>query len=473
MSKNSQKSLLRTLPSMDILLDHPLLAEVRQKLPHERVLDALRQTVDSARSALLAGEGDAFIEGDSASAERLCVHAMEHLDAMLRPSLQTVLNGTGVVLHTNLGRAPMASHSLEHTQHIATGYTNLEYDLDARSRGSRHVHVEAILRELLGVEAALVVNNCASAVLLLVTALARGREVIVSRGELIEIGGSFRVPEVMEVSGARLREVGTTNRTRIADYERAIGPEPARMLKAYRSNFAVVGFTESVETAEMAALGAERDVPTALDLGSGLMVDLAPHGISGATTVQAAVESGVDLVCFSGDKLLGGPQAGIIVGSAEHVQKLRKDPLTRALRVDKITISALESTLLSYLDGTWRERIPTLAMLTITEDELKERAGMLRDQIQAGLPDGSDVTLGLTATPGMVGGGTLPMTELASAAVTIRSGSLSATALERALREDSTPLIARIDEEAVLIDVRTLHGNDLNRAANTVLNVLQ
>jgi L-seryl-tRNA(Ser) seleniumtransferase len=473
MSKNSQKSLLRTIPNMDVLLVHPDIASMRDKLPHIRVVGALRKTLDSARAALLAGEGEAFVDGEAVSADLLCAYAISLLEAMLRPSLRTVLNGTGVVLHTNLGRAPIAGHVLEHTRDIAAGYTNLEYDLDARSRGSRHVHVEAILRELLGVEAALVVNNCASAVLLMVTALARGREVIVSRGELIEIGGSFRIPEVMEVSGAKLREVGTTNRTRIEDYERAITDDTALMLKAYRSNFAVVGFTESVPTAQMAALGVERGVSTALDLGSGLMIDLSPYGIQDATTVQEAVDSEVDLVCFSGDKLLGGPQAGIIVGSKEHVEKLRKDPLTRALRVDKLTISALETTLLSYLDGSWKTLNPTLAMLTMTEAELQERAKTLHDLILAGLPPKTHATVGLTPTTGMVGGGTLPCTELPSTAVTLSSSTLSATALERALREASTPLIARIDEEIIHIDVRTLYADDLNHAANTVLNALQ
>ncbi len=473
MRKNSQKTLLRSIPSMDVLLHHSHMAPLRERLPHERVVDALRRSLDEAREALLADEGDAFIEGEEISPEKLCARASELLTALLTPSLRTVLNGTGVVLHTNLGRAPMAAHALEHTQNIATGYTNLEYDLNARSRGSRHVHVEALLQELLGVEAALVVNNCASSVLLLVTALARGREVIVSRGELIEIGGSFRVPEVMEVSGARLREVGTTNRTRIADYARAINPDTGLMMKAYRSNFAIVGFTEDVETQEMAALGAEQNVPTALDLGSGLMVDLTPYGIQGATTVQQAVDSGVDLVCFSGDKLLGGPQAGIIVGRKSLVDRLRKDPLTRALRVDKITISALEATFLSYLDGTWKTRIPTLAMLTITPGELESRARDLQKLIVDGLPAESQSGVNILPTTGMVGGGTLPTTELPSSAVTLTSPHLSATALEKALRGHSTPLIARIDDEIVHIDVRTLHGEDLNRAANTVLDVLQ
>ena len=456
---------MRRIPAVDALLARPAQHQLLTRLPRDLVVAAVRGVLADLRPALLAAVDDAtaaaLLEDD-----RLDRRVAAAIDRRLTPSLRPVLNATGVVIHTNLGRAPLGAPALAALHAIAAGYSNLEYDLAEGGRGSRHVHVADLFRDLTGAEAALVVNNNAAAVLLILTALAKDREVVVSRGELIEIGGSFRLPDVMAMGGARLREVGTTNRTRAADYEGATGPETALLLKAHRSNFAIVGFTESPTLAELVAVGRRHGVPVVDDLGSGSLVDLGPYGIDEPVDVAASVAAGADLVCFSGDKLLGGPQCGIILGRRELVDRLKKHPMTRALRVGKLTIAALEATVRSYVDGTFRTALPAVRALTEDKATLAARARALHDALeQGGLPGAAaEVVAGTSA----VGGGTLPLTELPTSLVALRPFDASEAAVEVALREGEPPVVARVSGGRVLFDVRTVDDEDVPRLAGLV-----
>ncbi|NPC82845.1 L-seryl-tRNA(Sec) selenium transferase, partial [Pyxidicoccus fallax] len=358
-----KNALLRALPSIEQLLRRPSLEPLLASVPRARAVAALRLAVDRTRARLLRGELRPFSDTDVAEA----------LGSLATPNLRPVLNATGVVLHTNLGRAPLAAEAVARVAAVARGYSNLEYDLDEGERGSRYAPVVGLLRSLTGAEDALVVNNCAGAALLVLAALAAGREGVVSRGELVEIGGGFRVPDVMRQSGAKLVEVGTTNRTRLSDYASAVGPETGLLVKVHRSNFALVGFTEEVDVAALATLGRQRGVPVFQDLGSGALVPLEGEGLTGEPTVHQAVAAGADVVAFSGDKLLGGPQAGIVVGRAALLSRIKAHPLTRALRVDKMTVAALEATLELYRDGRPRA-VPTYRLLTQKPEELRARA---------------------------------------------------------------------------------------------------
>ena len=420
---------LRDLPSVDELartVDDPLAVE------------AARAVLARAREEIGAG----FAPGDLA--ERLAAE----LAGARRPALRRVLNATGVVLHTNLGRAPLAEAALERVREIGSGYSNLEYDLTAGARGSRQDHVAALLRRLTGAEAALVVNNNAAAVLLALAALAEGREVVVSRGELIEIGDGFRIPNVLKSSGARLVEVGTTNRTRAADYEAAIGAETALLLRVHQSNFRVVGFTELPSVGELAGVATRHGLPLLDDLGSGVLLELADE-----PSVRASLAAGADLVSFSGDKLLGGPQAGILVGRAEFVERLRRHPLQRALRADKLTIASLEGTLGLYLEPERAMReVPVLRMLAEPAEQVRARAERL-----AALVDGS-----VEETVGRVGGGALPLTELPSFACALEEQ------LAARLRESEPPVIGIVRDARLLLDCRTLTDAEVDEVADAV-----
>jgi L-seryl-tRNA(Ser) seleniumtransferase len=366
-----------------------------------------------------------------------------------------LINASGVILHTNLGRAPLPAAVLEEFRESATQYSNLEYDVAAGARGKRDVHTSRLIERLTGAEAAIVVNNCAAAVLVTLAALARGGEVIVSRGELIEIGDGFRIPEIMEQSGAVLREVGTTNRTRISDYENAINEKTCVLLRVHPSNFTVSGFTEKPEVAELIALGQRARLPVLEDLGSGCLVDLAPIGIT-EPTARESVEAGFSLVLFSGDKLLGGPQAGIIAGKKELVQKVRRHPLFRALRVDKLTIAAMEATLRAYLRGAWNE-IPALRMMQTSIDEISVRTEAFYKTLRANVSN-ADVAVEIVDGRSLVGGGSTPAQSLPTKVLRIASARHSATDLEIRLRTfaGSTPVVARIEDDRLLIDLRTV-----------------
>jgi L-seryl-tRNA(Ser) seleniumtransferase len=386
-------------------------------------------------------------------ASRLALQAMQ-------PNLRTTINATGVVVHTNLGRSRLAESSMDQLQAIAGGYSNLEFDLTTGKRGSRYVAVEALLGEITGAEAGLVVNNNAAAVLITLDTLARGREVIVSRGELVEIGGSFRVPDIMAKSGAQLREVGTTNRTHRHDYANAINDQTALLLKVHQSNFAISGFTKAVGLAELVDLGRRHRLPVVEDLGSGTFIDLRAYGLYPEPTVQASIRAGTDVVTFSGDKLLGGPQAGILVGRRKWIDQIKANPLNRALRIDKMTLTALESTLRLYRDEAQAvQAIPTLRMLTEPLAVTVARAERLL-ALLAALPGGT-LSVSVATSVARAGGGSLPQLEIPSRCLMIQLKDQSAQDIERFMRSQQPPIIGRIENEHFILDVRTIQENEL------------
>ena len=441
----------RVLPSVDELQQRAAIRVLETRFGRDATAAALREATTTLRDAIAGG--DPSIATRAAAASRIEALAGERLDRQFAPSLVPVINATGVVLHTNLGRAPLASAALARLLAVGGRYSTLEYDLALGARGRRDVHAEAMLRHLTGAEAAVVVNNNAAATLLMLAALAAGREVIVSRGELVEIGGGFRVPDVMAQSGAVLREVGTTNKTRAADYAAAIGERTALILRVHPSNFRVEGFTERPELAELVALGARFGVPVAEDLGSGQLSSDPDHPLARIEpTVAATVAAGADICCFSGDKLLGGPQAGILVGRAAIVDRVRRHPLMRALRVDKLTYAALEATLEEYAAGRARTTVPVQRMLTMSAEEIHGRAAALAGRIEA--IAGWRATLVPGASP--VGGGSAPGVELATWLVAVAREDLTPDGLEKRLRALAPPVIARIERDRVLLDLRTV-----------------
>jgi L-seryl-tRNA(Ser) seleniumtransferase len=452
MAENSPGT-LRKIPSVTFLLTLPPFEDYLVLYPRTLILQVLRGLLDGKREALLAGRPTDI------SPEGIWQEAGQRLKSKTAYHLRRVVNGTGVVIHTNLGRSLLAPQVVAQMEAVARYYSNLEYDLDRGERGSRYSHVEGLLLELTGAEAALVVNNNAAAVLLALDSLARGREVVVSRGQLIEIGGSFRIPEVMSRSGAILREVGTTNKTHMRDYENALSDRTALLLKVHTSNFRLLGFTAEVSLERLVGLGRTHRIPVMEDLGSGSLLDLSPFGLEKEPTVQEAVRSGADLVSFSGDKLLGGPQAGIIVGREAMIQLLRRNPLNRALRIDKLTLAALEATLHLYRrrDQALRE-IPTLRMLSLALPEIHRRARrwlrLLRQAI------GSEIRIELTLTQSQVGGGALPLSTPDSYALVLTPRTGTITALEKHLRSREIPVIGRIEKERLLLDLRTLQEDD-------------
>jgi L-seryl-tRNA(Ser) seleniumtransferase len=437
---------LRKLPSIDRLLQVPELAQVVAGWGQELATNAARGVVERARQAILGGE-------PYPDPETLIRDTLAEVQRVTRPSLRPVINATGVIIHTNLGRAPLSAAARAAVIAAAQGYTNLEYDLAAGQRGSRYDHAVTLLRQLTGAEDALVVNNNAGAVLLALAGVAAGREVIVSRGQLVEIGGGFRVPEVMRQSSARLVEVGTTNRTHLHDYQAAIGPETAALLRVHRSNFRIIGFTADVSLAEMVALAHEHGLAVVDDLGSGTLLDTTAYGLAPEPRVQESVAAGADLVTFSGDKLLGGPQAGVIVGRARWIQMLRRHPLARALRVDKLTLAGLQATLLHYLRGEAEREIPVWRMIATPLDELAARA-----QVWAAALRDAGVAASVAAAESTIGGGSLPGETLPTAAMVLAPQ--SADALGRALREGNPPVVARIVEDRVWLDPRTVQPEE-------------
>jgi L-seryl-tRNA(Ser) seleniumtransferase len=455
-TREDRQAALRALPSVDQLLKrlegHTALAG----LPRARLVAAGRECLAAERRRILDGLRSSG-RPSPAELDGLVERIAGQISRAGMFSLAPVINATGVVLHTNLGRAPLSSLALERLARVAQGYTNLELDVAEKERGSRYAHVEGLLRRLTGAEAALVVNNNAAAVLLALETLARGKEVVVSRGELIEIGGEFRIPDIMRRSGAILREVGTTNRTHLKDYAEAIGPDTALLLKVHTSNYRVLGFTAEVPARELGLLGRQRGVPVMEDLGSGCLVDLRPHGFPYEPTVTDAVAAGVDLVTFSGDKLLGGPQAGIIVGRSDLVERLKRNPLNRALRIDKLTVAALEATLYAYEAGTALETLPTLRMLTEPLVAVRRRARQLLRR----LPPKVHAVLGATLVEdrAQVGGGALPLVNLPTVALALTGR--PADELDRALRTGEPPVIARIQEDRLLLDCRTVQNAEV------------
>jgi L-seryl-tRNA(Ser) seleniumtransferase len=429
----------RDLPSVNALLETPGVKWLLEHNPRRVVLDAVRSTVDAART----------VGGAQRTEEQWVETITSAVRDATRPSLRRVINATGVVLHTNLGRAPLADVAIRAIAHVAEGYSNLEYDIETGQRGSRYSHCVGLLRQLTGAEDALVVNNCAASMVLTLNAIAQKKEVLVSRGELVEIGGSFRIPDIMARSGAKLVEVGTTNRTHDDDYRRAITPKTAAIVKVHRSNFTIEGFTSEVSVERLAFIAAEHGLPVIHDLGSGLLLPLDDCGLSGEPTASMALASGATLVLMSGDKLLGGPQAGIILGSASVVAKLRKNPFARAMRVDKLTLSALEATLRLYLEPERAlKEVPVLAMLTEPVEQLESRARSVVSSLRS-----SNIDAEVAPSIASVGGGAFPTAAIASIAIMLTT---DAEHMEEKLRHGEPAVIGRIADGKLLLDLRSV-----------------
>ena len=467
------KELLRQLPAVDEILKQDRMKQWLETCPRVLVLEAIRTAIDARRKAILhaAGKGASRKIDDALfSIEGVLNHAGTILQELLKPSLRPVINATGVVVHTNLGRSVLSDAAVQRVIEVSTSYSNLEYDIHVGERGKRHVHIEGILTRLTGVEAATAVNNNAAAVLLCLNTLARGKEVIVSRGELVEIGGSFRIPDVMERSGAILREVGTTNKTHLKDYEKAINENTALLLKVHASNYKIVGFTKEVPAEELAKLGRKHKLPVMWDLGSGSFIDLSTYGAGNEPTVQQAVASGVDVLTFSGDKLLGGPQAGLIVGNKKWIDPIRSNPLARALRIDKLTLAALDATLSQYLDRDKAlKNIPTLWMLTQPLAEIERKARLLA----GGFSAIGDTALSVTIQDdtSQSGGGALPTGTFPTKTVCISHERLSANKIESRLRLGSPHIITRIKEGMVIFDPRMLNDEEIGKIVEAMKKV--
>jgi L-seryl-tRNA(Ser) seleniumtransferase len=443
---------LRRLPSIDALLKRETLQPLIAAQGREAVRDGLRAVLDELRAELKTQSTNSNAEELTTEVERRVVHRFAERQQTLT---QRVINATGVVLHTNLGRAPLSQNAIAAITQTARGYCNLEYDLTTGARGQRGSGLEAMLRDLLACEAAAVVNNCAAAVYLTLNTLAEGGEVLVSRGELIEIGGSFRLPDVIAKSGARLREVGTTNRTRLSDFADAINEDTKIILRSHPSNYRIIGFTERPSLAELTSLARERGLPLFEDLGSGSLLDLNAIGIHDEPTVQHSLEAGVPVVAFSGDKLLGGPQAGIILGQKELLARIHRNPMMRTFRVDKLIFAALEATLAAYAQGKALTDLPAIAALHTTKETLARRARRFVRRVR-----NDKLTLQLRDGHSVIGGGSAPEAVLLTKLISITSATASATAMEERLRHHTPPIIARIEDDKLLLDLRTVRPHE-------------
>ena len=460
----NQEKLLRSLPKVDEAISY-LRANLSQEYPAGIIKKAVRDCIEDERRRVLAGD---------TTCRELDMDQWAHLfQAVIKKkmtnNLGPVINGTGVVIHTNLGRSLLSVEAGEALVQAATCYTNLEFDLQSGRRGSRYSLVEAIICELTGAEAALVVNNNAAAVLLVLETLARGKEVIVSRGQLVEIGGSFRIPDVMAKSGANMVEVGATNRTHLKDYQGAMTDDTALLLKVHCSNFRVIGFTKEVAVEEMVALAAEKGIGVMEDLGSGCLLDLSPYGLPKEPTVQEVVSAGVDVVTFSGDKLLGGPQAGIIVGKRSVIERIKTNPMNRALRIDKFTLAALETILRYYYDTNLAlKQIPTLNMLTISPEEIRKKGRKLLRKVRKKVETSCLITL--VETRSKVGGGAMPEHHLPSWGLELQPLRMTVSQLEKRFRSLAVPIIGRIENDRFLLDMRTIQESELADLAVTLIN---
>src|SRR5881296_455888 len=451
-ARNTVRAAWRALPQVNAVMEREETRAAASRHGRLLVTALVRERLSALRRQIRSGKLDA--ETVQAEVAGLLAWVESEVRARTDSTIRPVINATGVILHTNLGRAVLPETATRRMAEVARAYTTLEYDLAQGARGSRSSHLDRVLGLLFPGKGFHVVNNNAAAVLLALNTLAEGKDVIVSRGELVEIGGSFRIPDVMRKSGAILREVGTTNKTRLTDYERAIGPKTGLILKVHPSNYRIVGFTAQATLKEVALLGRRRKIPVLMDQGSGNLIDLTRHGIRNEPSVFEALEQGADVVCFSGDKMLGGPQAGLIVGRPELVKPMRENSLSRALRVDKVTYAALESVLLEHARGAAESRLPALRMLTLTRQAIEDRARRLIDQVA--MPPGGTLSLAIVSGLSLPGGGSAPEEGLPTALVAVTSGRLSARAIEKRLRAHATPVIARIEEGKVLLDLRTV-----------------
>lgn len=443
--------LYRSIPKVDVLLENEAIVAGIEYYGRDIVMEAIRVETEALRTFIGNCDSEEKAKGQIANlVEQILLRA----EKMLAPNMKKIVNATGTVLHTNLGRAPISKKHMEHIAEIATGYSNLEYDLEAGKRGERYAHFEELLCKITGAEAAMAVNNNAAAVMLILSSLGKGGEVVVSRGELVEIGGKFRIPDVMEQSGATLVEVGTTNKTHYADYENAITENTVALLKVHTSNYRIVGFTETVGIDKLVELSEKHDIPIIEDLGSGVLLDLSKYGITYEPTVQDSIRAGADVVSFSGDKLLGGPQAGIIVGKKKYIDKMKKNQLTRALRIDKFTAATLEVVLKEYLsEARAIANIPVLQMITKSKEDLLKEARKLKRYLTALK---LDAELAIENCESQIGGGSLPLERLASYAVTIKPNKITTTELENRMRFLPVPIIPRVFNDKIYLDVRTL-----------------
>jgi len=461
----SDKRHFSKIPSINLLLQLEQGQVLVNEYSHEATVDAIRGAVDKFRSGVLPEVDEGKL------GEQLLSEAQALLQQKFTPSLRRMINATGTVIHTNLGRAKLSAYVQDALNTTAFSFSNLEYDIETGGRGSRYQHLEEMLCELTGAEAALVVNNNAAAVMLSLSALAKEKEVIVSRGELVEIGGSFRIPEIIELSGCYLKEVGTTNKTHPHDYEHGIGEHTAAILKVHASNYKILGFTRETSIAELSEIAMKGQVPLIHDMGSGMLISLTKYGLGYEMTVADSLAAGADVVTFSGDKVLGGPQAGIIVGKKQYIDAMKKNQLTRALRVDKMTIATLEATLRLYYDEQEAIRkIPTLQMLVVSLEELTQKANKLKAQLSV---LGEQITAEVVDSCSQVGGGAYPGEEIASKAVAIASSSMSANQLEERLRQASTPIIVKIRNQKCELDVRTIECSEFAVVVEVLRAVLE
>ncbi len=468
-AQKDTQSLLRKLPGVDHILELIQKDPNFDDLPKSIVVRSIRAALDQLRRAIRNTETE--VDEEDLSGIRILSSVKAMVSEALAPNLTRTINATGIVVHTNLGRSRLSPEAIDHMTTVASRYSNLEFDLKKGRRGSRYVAVEDILCDLCGAQAAMVVNNNAGAVLLCLDTIASGKEVIVSRGELVEIGGSFRIPDVMAKSGGILKEVGTTNRTHLRDYEAAIATDTALLLKVHRSNYSIVGFTAEVTLTELVTLGQTHGISVMEDLGSGTLIDFSKYGLQKEPTVQESVRTDADVITFSGDKLLGGPQAGIIVGKKEILEKIKKNPLTRALRIDKLTLAALESTLRHYWDENKAlHHIPTLRMLTVPVSVLEKRAKKLMRLLKK--IDTPRLYTCLKDCGSRSGGGALPMLDLPSKCIGVRLEGMSANTIEKWMRSNRPPIIGRIEKDLFLMDARTLQDDELPTVQHAFENLL-
>jgi L-seryl-tRNA(Ser) seleniumtransferase len=468
MARNPNQEILRQIPSVDSLLLRASIIKWIERTSRSFVTSQIQEVLREVRREYLAGTLD---EQRFMNSEFLETCIVQRLQAQLRPHLKTVINATGVILHTNLGRAPLSKLAQQRLSATSAHYINLEYDLDSGTRSQRDNLIEPILREILSCEAATVVNNNAAAVFLILNALALGREVIVSRGELIEIGGSFRIPDIMARSGVILREVGTTNKTKVEDYAAAISPNTALLLRIHQSNYRILGFTDRPRLAELAALARQHQIPLVEDIGSGCLLDLRTFGIREEPVAKESVAAGADLICFSADKLLGGPQAGVIAGARQYVERVRKNPLMRPFRVDKLIYAALEATLESYRTGRAFGEIPVLRMISMTSGDLRARAGNFVRRLRKCLPEGSSISL--VSGNSVVGGGACPDCKLPTTLIALESARHRPHAIEAGLRAQDPPIILRVEEDRALLDLRTVLPHQERQLIEGIVKALE
>lgn len=465
MNKNM---LYRNIPKVDVLLENPEIMELIKKYHRQVVVDVIREEIDNLRNFIKESDDISLIEK---KIENLVDDIKKSTEKIYSYNLRKVINGTGTILHTNLGRAIISKKHADYLSEVVTSYSNLEYNLEGGKRGERYSHFEKLICKITGAEAAMAVNNNAAAVMLVLSSMSEKKEVVVSRGELVEVGGKFRIPDVMKSSNANLIEVGTTNKTHLEDYEDAISENTGAFLKVHTSNFKILGFTESVSIEELCKLGKEKNIPVIEDIGSGVLVDLSKYNLEYEPTVQDSIKAGVDVVSFSGDKLLGGPQAGIIVGKKKYIDKMKKNPLTRAFRIDKFTATILEMIFHEYLNEEDAiKNIPVLSLITKDIKEIEENANVLFDKL-SNLNNVANIQIEDTLS--QIGGGSLPAERLKSKCVSITPKNMSTALLEEKLRFGESPVVARISDDKLIIDMRTVLNGEIDILADKLINILK